>query len=95
VAIFSKTEASKAIAAQADTEGKAKADTDHKSVPEEPVVKKQSKGSIVKEEDLVSLLVELYNEAKNIEVQRKAGDKKSYPSRTGPRFLAGLVALRY
>jgi hypothetical protein len=47
VAIFSKTEASKAIAAQADTEGKAKADTDHKSVPEEPVAKKQSSDSIV------------------------------------------------
>jgi hypothetical protein len=75
-----------AVVAKSDTEDKAKADTDHESVPKEPVAKKQCSDSNVEEEDFTSLLLKLYTKAKNIEVQKRAGDKKSFLSRTGPSF---------
>jgi hypothetical protein len=65
--------------------------TEDDSVSEER--KKQSSDSNVEEEGLASLLVKLYTQASNIEVQKKAGDKKSYPSVIRPSFLAGLAAL--
>jgi hypothetical protein len=77
--------------AKTDTEDRAKADTEYESISEE--AKKHSSDSNIEEEDLASLLVKLYTKAHNIEVQKKAGGKKSYPSRTKPSFLAGLAAL--
>jgi hypothetical protein len=66
-----KTDAFQSVIAKSDTEDKAKADKDHKSVPKESVAKKQSGDSNVEEEAFASLLFDLNTKAKSIVKSRK------------------------